>query len=122
MQRRVIDVADGKSLTVHVLQGHAALLHDKREYTRCPNTCRALEENNVSVFRVEDDVQAFNDFFQPHVEAFNAKQKRADRKKLLDYHVEVVERRATSKDPEHETKPFYKYVILGPETATALWA
>lgn len=55
MQRRVIDVADGKSLTVHVSQDHAAPLHDKREYT-LPNTCRALEENNVSVFRVEDDV------------------------------------------------------------------
>lgn len=67
----------------------------------------------MSVFRVEDDVQAFNDFFQPHVEAFNAKQKRADRKKSLDYHVEVVERRATSKDPEHETKPFYKYRDIG---------
>ena len=110
MQRRVIDVTDGKSLTVHVSQGHVAPLHDKHEYTP-PNACRALEENNVSVFRVEDDVQAFNDFFQPHVEAFNAKQKRADRKKSLDYHAEVVERPATSKDPEHETKPFYEYVI-----------
>lgn len=49
VQRRVIDVADGKSLTVHVSQGHAAPLHDKREYTP-PNACRALEENNVSVF------------------------------------------------------------------------
>lgn len=45
------------------------------------------------------------------MEAFNAKQKRADRKKALDYHAEVVERRATSKEPEHETKPFYEYVI-----------
>lgn len=56
-------------------------------------------------------MQAFNDFFQPHVEAFNAKQKRADRKKSLDYHAEVVERRATSKELEHETRPFYEYVI-----------
>ena len=99
-----------KGLTISVSQGRVAQQHDRRDYTP-KNAARGIEKNNVSIVQSDDEIAAFNDFFEPYISAYNAKQKRANRKKSFDYHGEIIERRAKSKDPDHEVKPFYEYVV-----------
>lgn len=71
----------GKAYSVSVAYDEkTAEQHDRRDYTP-PNAERGLRDRNVTILNHADHVQAFNDFFAPAIDRYNAKQKRADRKK-----------------------------------------
>lgn len=62
--------------------------HDQREYT--PKSAEAsLEMRNIVLKKCVDHKAEFNDFFRPHIERYNAQQKRKDRQKGFDYYSEV---------------------------------
>ena len=101
----------GKAYSVSVAYDEkTAEHHDRRDYTP-PNAEYGLHERNVTILNHADHVQAFNDFFAPAIDRYNAKQKRADRKKSYDYYHDLIngkEGYGRGKKREH---PIYEYVI-----------
>ena len=84
--------------------------HSRRAYT--PFSAEAsLTDRNIVIYDCGNDRQHFNDFFAPAIRAYNEKQKRADRKKDLNY-LEALEagREGYGKGDKKE-KPFYHDVI-----------
>ena len=74
----------GKSYSVSVSNDNHSEEHSRRAYTPA-NAERSLSNQNVVIYDCGNDREAFNDFFQDAILAYNEKQKRADRKKSLDY-------------------------------------
>lgn len=73
-----------EAYTISVSNDDHAEEHSRRSYT--PGSAdRSLQSQNVVIYDCGDDRKHFNDFFRPAIEAYNAKQTRADRKKSLDY-------------------------------------
>ena len=72
------------AFTISVSNDNHAEEHSRRAYTPM-SADRSLRKENVVVFDCGDDREHFNAFFRPGIEAYNARQKRADRKKSLDY-------------------------------------
>ena len=89
--------------SISVSQGRVAHDHDNRDYTP-HNADRGLRDRNVIIKQTEDYKSAFNELFRDSIEAYNAKQKREDRKKSYDYYSEI----ANGKGKE---KPIYEYVL-----------
>lgn len=89
--------------SISVSQGRVAHDHDNRDYTP-HNADRGLRNRNVIIKQTEDYKSAFNELFRDSIEAYNAKQKREDRKKSYDYYSEI----ANGKGKE---KPIYEYVL-----------
>ena len=71
--------------SISVSQGRVAHDHDNRDYTP-HNADRGLRNRNVIIKQTEDYKSAFNELFRDSIEAYNAKQKREDRKKSYDYY------------------------------------
>jgi len=67
-----------------VSKGKATPRHAQREYT--PDSADAsLAGRNVVIKTTKDHKAAFNEFFRPAIEDYNATQKRKSRQKSLDY-------------------------------------
>ena len=70
--------------TVSVSTDNHAEEHSRRSYV--PKSAdRGLSQENVIIYDCGDDKTHFNEFFEPSITAYNAKQKRNDRKKDYDY-------------------------------------
>lgn len=70
--------------TVSVSTDTHAEEHSRRSYV--PKSAdRGLAKENVIIYDCGDDKTHFNEFFEPAISAYNAKQKRNDRKKDYDY-------------------------------------
>lgn len=70
--------------TVSVSTDTHAEEHSRRSYV--PKSAdRGLAQENVIIYDCGDDKTHFNEFFEPSITAYNAKQKRNDRKKDYDY-------------------------------------
>lgn len=74
----------GRAYSVSVANDDHAEEHSRRAYTPA-SAERSLSESNIVIFDCGNDRRAFNDFFEDAILAYNSKQKRADRKKSLDY-------------------------------------
>lgn len=68
--------------SISVSQGRVAHDHDNRDYTP-HNADRGLRNRNVIIKQTEDYKSAFNELFRDSIEAYNAKQKREDRKSRM---------------------------------------
>lgn len=98
------------SYTVSASQGSHSERHSRREYT--PDSAdRALESENIVIYDCGDDRVHFNEFFKDSIEEYNAKQKRADRKKSLDYLSALENGVEGYGKGERQEKPFYHDVI-----------
>lgn len=89
--------------TISCSQGRIAEHHNKREYTP-KNADPSLAYRNKTFVSVDDWQQEFNGIFQSSIDRYNAKQKRADRKKSYDYYDEIAH-------GDGKEKPFYEYVL-----------
>lgn len=101
----------GNGYTVGVSNGGHSEKHSRREYI--PNSAdRALVNENIVIYDCGNDREHFNDFFRSAIEAYNAKQKRNDRKKSLNY-LEALEdgTEGYGKGEKCREKPFYHEVI-----------
>lgn len=78
--------------SISVSQGRVAHDHDNRDYTP-HNADRGLRNRNVIIKQTEDYKSAFNELFRDSIEAYNAKQKREDRKKSYHKHILLLLRR-----------------------------
>lgn len=84
--------------------------HSRRAYT--PFSAEAsLSDRNIVIYDCGNDRQHFNEFFEPAIRAYNAKQKRADRKKDLDYLGALEDGREGYGKGDKKEKPFYHDVI-----------
>lgn len=92
-----------KSYSVSVARGTPATSHTPRFYVP-KNAEKALAEDNVIFMQTEDIQAAFNEFFRPAIEEYNAKQKRADRRKSLDYYSEIM-------NGDGKETAVYEYVV-----------
>lgn len=88
--------------TISCSQGHIAEHHDKRDYYP-DNAEQDLQADNKTIVTTQDYDTAFREFFQESVDAYNAKQKRADRRKT-DYLEEI-------ENGDGKEHPYYEYVI-----------
>lgn len=101
----------GKAYSVSVAyDDKTAEHHDRRDYTP-PNAERGLRNRNVTILNHADHVQAFNDFFAPAIDRYNAKQKRADRKKSYDYYHDLIDGKEGYGRGKNREHPIYEYVI-----------
>lgn len=91
------------SFSISATQGSVAPEHDNRDYTP-RNADKSLRSRNITIKSTEDYKSAYNDLFRDSIIAYNAKQKRNDRKKSIDYYSDTL----NGKD---KTKPIYEYVI-----------
>lgn len=89
--------------SISATQGSVAPEHDNRDYTP-RNADKSLRSRNITIKSTEDYKSAYNDLFRDSIIAYNAKQKRNDRKKSFDYYSDTL----NGKD---KTKPIYEYVI-----------
>ena len=96
--------------TISVSNDTHAEAHSRREYTPF-SADRSLKKNNIVVYDCGDDREHFRAFFRPIVEAYNAKQKREDRKKDLDYLSALEDGREGYGKGKAKEKPFYHDVI-----------
>lgn len=100
----------GKAYTISCSRDHHAEEHSRRSYT--PMSAEwSLRNENVVIFDCGNDRKHFNDFFRPAIENYNAKQKRKDRKKDLDYLSALEDGREGFGKGEKKEKPFYHSVI-----------
>ena len=84
--------------------------HSRRAYT--PFSAEAsLSNRNIVIYDCGNDRQHFNEFFEPAIRAYNDKQKRADRKKDLDYLGALEDGREGYGKGDKKEKPFYHDVI-----------
>jgi len=85
--------------------------HDLRQHTPA-NADRKLTNRNVVIVDCPEGVkQAVNDFYGPSIEAYNAKQKRADRKKSADYYGSLLDGTEGYGKGKAQEKPIYEYVL-----------
>lgn len=91
------------SFSISATQDSVAPEHDNRYYTP-RNADKSLRSRNITIKSTEDYKSAYNDLFRDSIIAYNAKQKRNDRKKSLDYYSDTL----NGKD---KSKPIYEYVI-----------
>ena len=96
-------MAGSRGYSISAAQGDIAPEHDRREYTP-GNVDARLSANNNIIIDTPDEREAFNELFADSIEAYNAGQKRNDRKKSFDYLSEIE----SGKGAE---KPFYEYVF-----------
>lgn len=92
-----------EKFSISAAQGRIAHEHDDRDYTP-RNADVSLRNRNITIKSTEDYKSAYNNLFRDSVIAYNAKQKRKDRKKSFDYYSEVENGKG------HE-KPIYEYVF-----------
>ena len=84
--------------------------HSRRAYT--PFSAEAsLSDRNIVIYDCGNDRQHFNEFFEPGIREYNAKQKRADRKKDLDYLGALEDGREGYGKGDKKERPFYHDVI-----------
>ena len=84
--------------------------HSRRAYTPS-NAERSLQSENIVILDCGNDRVAFNDFFRQSILDYNAKQKRDDRKKSLDYLQELEAGREGYGRGDKQEKPFYHHVV-----------
>ena len=95
---------------ISVSQGNHAEDHSRREYTP-KSAARSLSADNVTLYDCGDDREHFNEFFRDSIEAYNAKQRRKDRRKSLDYLGAIESGEACYGKGEKAEKPYYHDVI-----------
>lgn len=96
--------------TISVSQGKHTEEHSRRSYTPA-SAEKSLESENVVIYDCGNDKEHFNDFFQSSIEEFNARQKRADRKKSLDYYDALLNGTEGYGKGDQQEKPVYHDVI-----------
>lgn len=84
--------------------------HSRRAYTPS-NAERSLQSENIVILDCGNDRVAFNDFFRQSILDYNAKQKRDDRKKSLDYLQALEAGTEGYGRGEKQEKPFYHHVL-----------
>ena len=99
-----------KSYTVSCTRDHHAEEHSRRSYTPM-SAERSLRNENVVIYDCGNDREHFNSFFRPAIEEYNAKQKRKDRKKDLDYLSALENGTEGYGKGDKKEKPFYHSVI-----------
>lgn len=101
-------MADG--YTISMSQGDHAEEHSRRTYT--PRSAdESLKDRNVVIYDCGDDKEHFNEFFRPAIEAYNARQMRADRKKSLDYYDALLDGTEGYGKGKQQEVPIYDDVI-----------
>lgn len=101
-------MADG--YTISMSQGDHAEEHSRRSYTPM-SADKSLEDRNIVIYDCGDDKEHFNEFFRPAIEAYNARQKRADRKKSLDYYDALLNGTEGYGKGKQQEVPIYDDVI-----------
>ena len=96
-------MAGSRGYSISAAQGDIAPEHDRREYEP-GNVDARLSANNNIIIDTPDERKAFNELFADSIEAYNAGQKRNDRKKSFDYLSEIENGKGAE-------KPFYEYVF-----------
>ena len=96
-------MAGSKGYSISAAQGDIAPEHDRREYEP-GNVDARLSANNNIIIDTPNEREAFNELFADSIEAYNAGQKRNDRKKSFDYLSEIENGKGAE-------KPFYEYVF-----------
>ena len=99
-----------EAYTISMSMGDHAEEHSRRSYTPM-SADKSLEDRNVVIYDCGDDKEHFNDFFRPAIEEYNARQKRADRKKSFDYYDELLNGREGYGKGKQQEKPIYDDVI-----------
>ena len=84
--------------------------HSRRAYTPS-NAERSLSSENIVIYDCGNDREAFNDFFRQDILEYNARQKRDDRKKSLDYLQALEAGTEGYGRGEKQEKPFYHHVL-----------
>ena len=97
------------AFTISATQDRHAEEHSRRSYTPF-SADSSLAGNNIVIYDCGDDRVHFNSFYLPHVEAYNARQKRKDRKKDLDYLSALEDGREGYGKGEAHEKTFYHCV------------
>lgn len=99
-----------KAYTVSCTRDHHTEEHSRRSYT--PMSAEwSLRNENVVIYDCGNDREHFNSFFRPAIEEYNAKQKRKDRKKDLDYLSGLENGTEGYGKGDKKEKPFYHSVI-----------
>ncbi len=99
-----------KAYTVSCTRDHHTEEHSRRSYT--PMSAEwSLRNENVVIYDCGNDREHFNSFFRPAIEEYNAKQKRKDRKKDLDYLSALENGTEGYGKGDKKEKPFYHCVI-----------
>lgn len=100
-----------KEVSVSLAYGEGvAEAHDRRDYTP-DNAEKSLADRNVEIIGCPSIKDAVNEFYGPAVERYNARQKRTDRKKSLDYYGALLDgTEGYGVGASHE-KPVYEYVL-----------
>ena len=96
--------------TISVSQGNHAEEHSRRSYTPM-SADKSLEQDNIVIYDCGDDKEHFNDFFRSSIEEYNSRQKRADRKKSLDYYDALLRGTEGYGKGKQQEKPIYHEVI-----------
>lgn len=99
-----------EAYTISVSQGDHAEEHSRRSYTPA-SADYSLREQNEILFDSGNDKEHFNDFFRPSIEAYNARQKRSDRKKSLDYYEALLNGTEGYGKGKQQEKPVYDDVV-----------
>ena len=100
----------GAAYSISVTGDDHAENHSRRAYTPS-NAERSLCSENLVIYDCGNDRVAFNDFFRQSILDYNAKQKRDDRKKSLDYLEELEAGREGYGRGDNKEKPFYHHVL-----------
>lgn len=98
--------------SVSVSRGKIAPRHDSREYV--PSSVEPSLMHRDVVYRALPPggvAQAINEFYGPAIQRYNAKQKRADRKKPEDYYTALITGAEGYGKGETQEKPVYEYVL-----------
>lgn len=100
----------GAAYSISVTGDDHAENHSRRAYTPS-NAERSLCSENLVIYDCGNDRVAFNDFFRQSILDYNAKQKRDDRKKSLEYLEELEAGREGYGRGDNKEKPFYHHVL-----------
>lgn len=84
--------------------------HSRRAYTPS-NAERSISSENIVIYDCGNDREAFNDFFRQDILYYNARQKRDDRKKSLDYLQALEAGTEGYGRGDKQEKPFYHHVL-----------
>ena len=100
----------GAAYSISVTGDDHAENHSRRAYTPS-NAERSLCSENLVIYDCGNDRVAFNDFFRQSILNYNAKQKRDDRKKSLDYLQALEVGTEGYGRGDKREKPFYHHVL-----------
>ena len=100
----------GAAYSISVTGDDHAENHSRRAYTPS-NAERSISSENIVIYDCGNDRVAFNDFFRQSILDYNAKQKRDDRKKSLEYLEELEAGREGYGRGDNKEKPFYHHVL-----------